>query len=167
MMKAVLGICAVILALTASGASAQQQSLLDSPSAFVQRFYTAYLKQKPPRWANTVRVRPGLFEPSLSDALRRDASAQAKVSGESVGLDFDPFLGSQDPGAKFAARGAIPTRDGFRVEVFDLSAGPKPMVLVDVVPRGGSWVIDNIRYPRNASDLRSLLQALQKERGRR
>lgn len=163
-MKKLLGICAVILALTASGAGAQQQSALDSPSAFVQRFYNAYLKQNPPRWANTVRVRPGLFEPSLSDALRRDAAAQAKTQGEIAGLDFDPFLGSQDPGAKFAARGTTPTQEGFRVEVFDLSAGPKAMVLVDVVPRGGSWVIDNIRYPRNSSDLRSLLHALRKER---
>ncbi len=150
-------------ALTASGAVAQE-SPQDSPTAFVQRFYNAYLKQTPRRWAQTVRVRPGLFEPSLTDALRQDAAAQARVSGDIVGLDFDPFLGSQDPGAKFAARGAAPIEGGYRVEVFDLSAGAKPMVVVEVVPRGGSWVINNFRYPRLSSDLRAILQALKRER---
>ena len=41
------------------------------------------------------------------------------------------------------------------------------MVLVDVVPRGGSWVINNIRYPRTSSDLRALLNTARQNRQRR
>ena len=166
-MKAILGICAMLLALTASGAGAQQQSALDSPGAFVQRFYNSYIKREAPHWGRTVQMRRGLFEPSLSAALQAEAAAQAKTPGKMAGLAFDPFLGSQHPGKAFAVRGAIDMADGSRVEVHDLAFPGKPMVQVEVVPRGGSWVIDNIRYPRSSTDLRALLNTAKQNRQRR
>jgi hypothetical protein len=149
---------AVLMALWASSAAAQE-----SATVFVQRFYDAYLKAGD-RWAGTVQSRRALFEPSLADALQEDAAAQAKVQGNVVGLDFDPFLGSQDPGPRFEARRATAVPGGQRVEVFDLSAPARPVVLVDVAPRGGSWIITGFRYPNTASDLRAILKALKAER---
>jgi|688.fasta_scaffold76582_4 hypothetical protein len=166
MMKTALGICALLVALTPP-AMAQQQSALDSPGAFVQRFYNSYVKREAPRWGRTVQIRRGLFEPSLSAALQAEAAAQAKAKGEIVGLDFDPFLGSQDPGEAFTVRRVTDLADGARVEVHDQAFPGKPMVLVDVVPRGGSWVINNIRYPRTSSDLRALLNTAKQNRQRR
>lgn len=165
-MKAVFGICALLAALAAP-AMAQQQSALDSPGAFVQRFYNSYVQREAPRWGRTVQIRRGLFEPSLSAALQTEAAAQAKTPGEVAGLDFDPFLGSQDPGKTFAVRGVTDLADGARVEVQDLAFPGKPMVLVEVAPRGGSWVITNIRYPRTSSDLLSLLKTAKQNRQRR
>lgn len=153
-----------MLLLTASGAAAQE-SAADSSRAFVQRFYDTYLKEGQ-EWADTVRKRPGLFEPSLAQALRDDAEAQAKVQGDSVGLDFDPFLGSQDPGPRFEARGVTAIPGGQRLAVFDLMSPKKPMALVEVAAKGGSWTITNIRYPGTAGDLRAILKALKKERQR-
>lgn len=162
MIKAIFGICALLLALAAP-ATAQQQT----PGTFVQRFYDSYVKREAPRWGRTVQMRRGLFEPSLSAALQAEAAAQAKAQGEIVGLDFDPFLGSQDPGKAFTVRGVTEIAGGSRVEVHDQAFPGKPMVVVDVVPRGGSWVIDNIRYPRTSGDLRALLNTARQNRQRR
>jgi hypothetical protein len=152
------GALAVLMALWASSAAAQE-----SATTFVQRFYDAYLKTAP-RWAQTVQNRRALFEPSLADALKADAAAQAKVEGEIVGLDFDPFLGSQDPGPRFEARRAAAIPGGQRVEVFDLTSPAKPMVLVDVAPKAGSWIVTDFHYRDVGDDLRAILKALKAER---
>jgi hypothetical protein len=149
---------AVLMVLWASSAAAQE-----SATTFVQRFYDAYLKSAP-RWAQTVENRRAVFEPGLAEALRQDAAAQAKVQGDLVGLDFDPFLGSQDPGPRFQARRAAAIAGGQRVEVFDLTSPARPMVLVDVAPRDGSWIITDFRYPNIGEDLRAILKALEAER---
>jgi hypothetical protein len=135
----------------------------ESAAAFVQRFYDAYRKEAP-HWVETVQNRRALFEPSLADALQADAAAQAKVQGDLVGLDFDPFLGSQDPGPRFEARRTTAVSGGQRVEVFDLTSRAKPMVLVDVASRGGSWIITDFHYRNIGDDLRAILKALKAER---
>jgi hypothetical protein len=136
----------------------------ETPTAFVQRFYNSYLKQEAPNWAETVRKRRSLFDPTLASALRDDAAAQARTTGYIVGIDFDPFLGSQDPVNRFAAGRAIPTPVGYRVEVYDLESGAKPTVLVDVAPSGGSWIITDFRYPTTSSELLSILRLLRRSR---
>src|SRR5262245_61353582 len=69
---------------------------------FVQEFYSWYV----PVAANSRSGRPSdlalnsrasAFDPSLARQLKEDSDAQAKVSGDVVGLDFDPFLAAQDP----------------------------------------------------------------------
>jgi hypothetical protein len=151
---------AVLLSLSTSCGLTQE-----SPAAFVQRFYDSYLKEAP-HWAKTIRTRRALFDPALADALQEDAAAQAKVAGDIVGLDFDPFLGSQDPGTHFAARRVIPMPGGYRVDVYDSSSPSKPMVLIDVASRDGYWIITDFRYPNTSSELRSILKTLRQERQR-
>jgi hypothetical protein len=138
----------------------------ETPIAFVQRFYDSYLRQNVPDWGRTVRTRRQLFAPALADALQEDSTAQAKATGDVVGIDFDPFLGSQDPGNRFVARGAFPIPTGYRVQVYDIESGSrgKPMVLVDIAPKDGSWIITDFRYPQTSSELLSILRSLRQSR---
>jgi hypothetical protein len=48
-------------------------------------------------WNLAIKTKSSVFSPQLALALKEDSAAQAKAEGEIVGLDFDPFLNSQDP----------------------------------------------------------------------
>ena len=43
---------------------------------------------------------------TLLQALRVDSEASAHAKDDIVGLDFDPFIGSQDPANRYEARNA-------------------------------------------------------------
>jgi hypothetical protein len=157
-----LVLCTAFFALS----SAFVVSAAETPTAFLQRFYDSYLKQKTPDWGGTVKTKRSLFTSTLADALQEDAAAQAKVTGDIVGIDFDPFLGSQDPSNRFVVRDAVPTPTGYRVKVYDLGSGSRngPAVLVDVSHKDGSWIIADFHYPQTSSDLLSILRSLRQSR---
>src|SRR5207253_10846874 len=48
-----------------------------------------------------IAYRSSDFSPQLVQELREDSAAQANVEGVIAGLDFDPFLDSQDPGERY------------------------------------------------------------------
>src|SRR5215212_4808372 len=78
----------------------------DSPRQFVQDFYSWYVPiamkdHKVPAFVVAIKEKPSLFSPQLLKALQNDADAQAKASGEIVGIDWDPFLNTQDPSRQF------------------------------------------------------------------
>lgn len=143
---------------------------------FVQKFYDWYMPivQRPRASSafDIVRDRPYLFSPRLFRALKQDSDAQAK-SDELVGLDFDPFLNTQDPGdpgdhyevGKVEREG-----DTYSVEVFGGFSGEKsdkPEVLAKVARRNGRWVFVNFYYlDPPADDLLSVLRRLAKDRQR-
>src|SRR5689334_19920193 len=90
----------VLYSLPALSVSGQQ--LPGSPQRFVQRFYDWYVplaikSDSTPSWNQVLRYRGSSLSSELVRRLREDADAQAKVKGEMVGLDFDPFLNAQDP----------------------------------------------------------------------
>src|ERR1051325_600832 len=69
---------------------------------FVQEFYSWYVpvaaKSRSGRASDlALSSLASAFESSLVRQLKEDSDAQAKVSGDIVGLDFDPFLAAQDP----------------------------------------------------------------------
>lgn len=70
-----------------------------SAVAFVREFYATYAPRLIPNGLQAVdsiiAERPGLFAPALLAALRRDAALRDTAT-EIVGLDFDPFLNTQD-----------------------------------------------------------------------
>jgi hypothetical protein len=47
----------------------------ETPTAFVQRFYDSYLKQKTPDWGGTVKTKRSFFTSALADALQDDIAA--------------------------------------------------------------------------------------------
>lgn len=88
----------VVSIVTGSSLPSQAQAvqyIRNSCRNFVQQFYDWYVKR--PEYPRALMYRPSAFSPELSQRLREDHEAQAKAQGDITGLDFDPFLNSQDP----------------------------------------------------------------------
>jgi hypothetical protein len=121
---------------------------------FVQGFYDWYV----PMALKHGRVRPAdralkykgsAFSPELAQALREDSEAQAKVKGELVGLDFDPFLNSQDPSERYVVGNITPKHDRYWVEIYSLTSGKKsakPDVAPELMFKDGRWIFVNFHY---------------------
>lgn len=135
-----------------------------SAREYVQDFYDRYVPT-----ADSVRGEPafwrllsaGVLDSTLVEALRADSAFGDLSSnhGTREGLDFDPFLASQDPCPRYEV---VDTRaDGpssFRVTVKPVCADTtwqtqRPVMAV--THHDGRWKIVNVFYQR--SDLRSLL----------
>jgi hypothetical protein len=74
---------------------------------FVQDFYDWYVPKAfgdhtGPAWDFALKYRKQAFSSELFRALQEDSDAQAKAT-DLVGLDFDPFLNSQDPCEQYEA----------------------------------------------------------------
>jgi hypothetical protein len=138
----------------------------------VQRFYDWYVpavrrEESGPVGALALRQRASLFALTLRNALARDTAAQVKAVGEIDGLDFDPFLASQDPCARYTTHRAMRRGSTYSVELRgSCSSGPMPDAVLDLARLSGAWMITNIRYPRNKSDLLTVLNELEAGRAR-
>lgn len=100
--------------------------------AFVQKFYdwyvvlyTAPVNKKNPACSCEIPTKqhPEYFDLSLRKALKDDFAAQAKVKGEIVGLDSDPFLGGQDIGLGYQAGNVKNIGNKFLVDIHDIDKG--------------------------------------------
>src|SRR5207244_1798701 len=99
-------------------------------------------------------------------ALKQDLEESAKNPDEVVGLDFDPFLATQDPCERYEVGAATRKGKDFLVEIHGVCAGKKhdkPDVIAELVPKGNSWVFANFRYPTERSDLLKVLKSLREE----
>jgi len=146
---------------------------------FVQGFYSWYVPQvlksrKEPALDLVLKYRAHALSIGLFQALKEDSDAQAKVTGEIVGLDFDPFLNTQDPCESFEVGAVAQKGDSYRVEVYSVCSGKKnekPAVIAEVVRTGGRWVFANFHYGNqikeypDSADLMSTLKLLRQERG--
>jgi len=141
---------------------------------FVQGFYDWYTpvalgEHSVPADVLALKSRRSDFTVKLARALAADEAAQAKASGEIVGLDFDPFLNSQDPDKRYQVGKIMHTGQRFLVEihgVVDGKAVAKPEVVADVVRVGGKYRFENFLYPENGGNLLSVLKTLAAERHR-
>lgn len=142
---------------------------------FAQQFYDWYVpfteKQLPmPASDVALRRKPTVFSPELLPALRIDSEAQARVKGEIVGLDFDPFLGSQDPADHYEARHAMLQHGACSVEVWRSSPTDtaaklnEPEAVAELKHQNGHWQFVNFRYAVGGPDLLHLLANLREER---
>lgn len=142
---------------------------------FAQDFYDWYVpftqKQLHMPASNVpLQRRPTLFSPELLHALRIDSEAQARAKGELVGLDFDPFLGSQDPADHYDARHATAKDRTCSVEVWRASPTDtaaklnKPEAVAQLEQHNGRWQFVNFSYPIGGPDLLRLLANLREER---
>src|SRR5262245_41509392 len=93
----------LLLVLHASSVQADDSALAASSREFVQKFYKSYVPKAlaghtGPAWQFAIDNMSASFDGGLLEALKDDLAAQAQSSGDDiVGLDFDPFLNSQDP----------------------------------------------------------------------
>jgi hypothetical protein len=142
-----------------------------SPHDFVKEFYNWYgpktLQDNPGRtWDIAVKQKSALFSPELLRALEEDSAASDKAVGDIVGLDFDPFLYSQDPAARFEVGPITAKGAGWLVEVHAVEAGRKnrkPAVVAELSPVNGRWQFVNFHYEGNLN-LVSILKTLRQDR---
>jgi len=141
---------------------------------FVQEFYDWYSplarkSTREPAWNLAMQRKPEAFSADLLKALKIDSEAAAHAKGDIVGLDFDPFVGGQDPADHYQARGASWQGETCLVEVWPVSAArsKKPDAIAEVVLVGGHWEFQNFRYPESNSNLVSVLVTLRAERQKR
>lgn len=143
--------------LAASSSFAQGTPAQDAKKScqdFVQAFYDWYvpvaLKHGRARPADLALKHKGTaFSRELAQALREDSEAQAKVKGDVVGLDFDPFLNSQDPSERYVVGNITPKGDRYWVEIYSLTSGKKsakPDVVPELMFKDGRWIFVNFHY---------------------
>ncbi len=162
---------ALLTLLAAAAPLAAQQpagpALPDSARHFVQVFYNWYAPD--PNYFRVLAERPSALSPSLLAALRADSAATARSPGEIVGLDWDPFLNSQDPCPHYEARNVTPSRGTWRVQLFGTCRDPgdkDPDVVAELAWRNGRWQFVNFRDAGGGNDLVSALRALARGRAK-
>jgi hypothetical protein len=133
------------------------QEIQNSCRNFVQKFYDWYLLK--PSWPRALTYKPSAFSSELSQGLREDYEAQAKVSGDIAGLDFDPLLNSQDPAQHYVVgRVNLKVEDTCWAEIHAVSSGKKsekPDVLAAAVHENGRWLFVNFYYSMPDGDFSS------------
>lgn len=141
---------------------------------FAQTFYRWYVPealkaQETPAWSVALKYKRNVFGGVLLGALKEDFDAQEHASGEIVGLDFDPFLNTQDPCDRYEVGSVTPHGNEYSVDIYGVCSGKrdkKPDVIAEATHKNGSWVFTNFLYPAIHSDLLGTLRILQDERKR-
>ena len=175
-----LGTWCAILAAAPCFAFAQVASTPDQSAScrrFARAFYNWYvpLIAKPsngPASDIALRRKAEVFEPALLQELKLDSEARARAKGELVGIDFDPFVGGQDPADRYEVRAVRWQNNQCSAEVWSVStpgtAAPtgKPDVVAEILQHDGHWQFSNFRYPELNTDLATVLAQLRAERRR-
>jgi hypothetical protein len=144
---------------------------------FVQKFYDWYVDgpRKQIGFEMAIAKKPGSFSRELLRGLREDAAAQRKSPGELVGLEFDPFLNSQDTAERYQVGKVIRKGGRFLAEVYaHYRGGNKPMqpaVVAELRSERGRWVFVNFHYGKGKTEsknenLLSVLAVLRKDRAK-
>jgi hypothetical protein len=164
--------CLVLAAATPAVAQRPQQPSTRALPQYVQRFYDWYVPrahqrtQHPAYW-EALSFKASFLAHPLLRALRADSAAQAHAPGEQVGLDFDPFVNSQDPCERYEVGATTHRNQSYWVEVHGICGGrrhPTPDVTVDVVLVNQAWVFVDFHYPNMHTDLLAVLQTLHQAR---
>lgn len=141
------------------------QSTDPSARAFVSQFYSWYVPQAlqdraEPTWHIALKKKGKEFAPPLARLLRADWAAQDKCE-DLVGLDFDPFLNSQDPAQHYEV-GEI-THEGsiYKAKIYSVQAGQRGIkadVSASLERSDGRWMFINFYYS-DGGDLVTILKA--------
>jgi Protein of unknown function (DUF3828) len=168
---AIVGI--LVFASFALSASVRQTAPSTAPvQKWVQGFYDWYmsfaLKDIKEDSSNVaIRKKSADFSPQLLRALREDMAASKKSKDEVVGLDFDPFLSSQDPDDHYKVKKVTQVGAGYLAEVWGSRNGKQEAtasVVAVVVKVNGKYRFENFRYPDLKDDLLHVLKVLKAER---
>ena len=169
--KSVISCLLLVVCYGAAGQGTGAAEKVVSLQNFVQGFYDWYVPlvladHTKPAWEFALKEKKSAFAPEISKALREDSEARAQSSGEIVGLDFDPFLNSQDPSdhyqvGKIARKGA-----SYFVDIHAVSSGRRTeasQVVAELLRKGGEWQFVDFHYPEG-KDLIGLLKVLREGR---
>jgi hypothetical protein len=174
--KTIRWIPLLFLFLTPTLLSAQKAGVEDNRAScrqFVQQFYAWYLPKiqkdhEDATYSRELKEKRSEFSPELLKRLDEDFDAASKNADEVVGLDFDPFLNTQDPGERYVAGKTTVTGNKCSVEVYGVLSGKKsvkPDVTPELLLENGHWIFVNFRYgPGKDENLLSVLETLKADR---
>jgi hypothetical protein len=145
-----------------------------SARVFVQNFYNWYVPIQGARdyrsaWLLILKSKKPMFSQELIEAIGNDIKAQDKSDaegGDIVGIDWDPFLSTQDPAEHYVAGNVYRKAGNYRIAVHRVESGKKlrkPDVVVELAFSDGHWMFINFHTPGNG-DLLSALKLLREER---
>jgi hypothetical protein len=170
----------MVLLLVTIGLEAKAENIQDegkSCKAFVQQFYKWYdliARKESSETSSDVALkdRPSAFSPELLRLLKEDSVAQKKAKGELVGLDFDPFLATNDdPFEQYVVGGVSKKGDHFWAQIYGVHQGKKshkPVVKPELASLNGKWQFVNFHYDTTDhavnDNLISVLNVLKKDR---
>jgi hypothetical protein len=169
-------LCALMLMPPMQRAWAQTTKQADTASSaqrFTQRFYDWYTQiarsvsadSYPVEFA--IKRKPEVFSKPLLAALRADVAARSQGKGENDGLDFDPFLFTNDPCERYQAGRVSRQHNSYSVNIHAVCAGEltdSVYVVAEIKPTGGIWHFVNFHYPQNHDDLIGVLRVLSEQR---
>jgi len=120
---------------------------------------------------DALKYRRSSLAPELYRRLKEDSDASAKNPGEIVGLDFDPFVNSQDPCDHYVVGNISVKGDSYWVNVHGVCQGKRsktPDVIPELIFKEGKWLFVNIHYSaKKDDDLLSVLKALREDRAKK
>jgi hypothetical protein len=165
--KNLVVICCTLLGLISPAYPAKvEQGTIKSVRQFVQGFYDWYvpkaLSSSPgPPWGAALQARPSNFSTEIASLLRKEMREQAHTPGEISGLDFDPFLSTQDPDDRYNVGEIVKKGESYWVSVYGASTerSQPPTLVAEVSHVDGRWQFTNFRYA-NGKDFVSLLKAI-------
>lgn len=136
-----------------------------SAREFVTRFYKWYVPQAltdhaTPTWRIALKDKGESFDPQLVRLLREDSAVEDKCE-DLVGLDFDPFLDTQDPAEHYEVGKVKRQGNVYTAEIYSVQSGQKsskPGVSAEFENNSGRWMFVNFHYP-NGGDLVTTLKA--------
>ncbi|WP_316415776.1 hypothetical protein [Mesoterricola silvestris] len=164
----------IALPISLSAQPARPVAATSNIESFVQNFYNWYAPMAirgggdQSAWEVAIKKKGSLFTPQLLKALKADSDAQAKTPGEIVGIDFDPFLSSQDPVKRYVVGKVVQDGDKYLIEIFGVQPGKmkeRPDVIAEVTALEGKFQFSNFNYQKNR-DLLDVLKKLAADRAR-
>lgn len=134
-----------------------------SSREFIQGFYQWYVPvalsgSATAAWDIAIKRKGSEFSPELARLLREDSAAQARCE-ELIGLDFDPFLNTQDPADRYEVGEVSHEGQNYQAAIFSVQAGKrseKPDVNAEFSEQEGHWVFVNFYYPDGTNLLKIL-----------
>ena len=119
-----------------------------SPRQFVEGFYRWYLPiilnpQTSIASDVALKYKASAFSPELLRLLKADSAAQAGCE-DLIGLDFDPFLYTQDSEGHYEVGKITQTGQSYRAEIYGVRSGvrfDKPSVIAEFTVKSGHWFL--------------------------
>jgi hypothetical protein len=136
-----------------------------SARAFAEDFYAWYAPRALGNdtvegWNHTLKLIRWDLNDELANLLESDTAAQAKCR-QLVGIDFDPFLYTQEPIDHHRVGRVLRIGPAYKAEVFRVVNGTpndKPDVTAEFRKKDEHWVFLNFLYP-SGSDLITILKS--------
>jgi len=158
--------CLLLNSFAPAYAATSDGEATQSVRQFVEAFYDWYvpkaLSSSPgPPWGAALQARPSSFSTELAYLLRKAIREQAQTKGAISGLDFDPFLSTQDPDDHYNVGNVVKKGESYWVSIYGGSAerSQSPALVAEVKRADGRWQFTNFRYP-SGKDLVSLLRVI-------